>query len=175
MLALALVLTLLLLAVMVFDATRYIIPNWLVGVLVLLYPTLWIVSPMALVWWPNILGGPVIALAMFAVGYLLFVLRSMGGGDVKLLAVLGLWTGTVAALEFLIYTAILGGVLSVVLYFTRPVFVWYDAQRVKAGKPAIAIPKIFTVGEPVPYGIAIAGAFLWLLWHGCIPGLGLVE
>lgn len=101
------------------------------------------------------------------IGMPVFAMRLMGGGDVKLLIVLGLWVGTAAGLEFFIYTALLGGLLALVLVAVRPATAWLCSKR--AVMPSI--PRIFTYGEPLPYGVAIALAFVIVLWMGKVPGL----
>ena len=71
------------------DCTRYTIPNWLVGSLLVLYPVAVYLSPEAVDW----KMAMVAMLLVFAVGYIIFSLRVMGGGDVKLITVLALWVG----------------------------------------------------------------------------------
>jgi len=65
------------------------------------------------------LPGLGVALAGWAVGILLFIpfflLRGMGGGDVKLLAALGAWVGPAALLSLTFYTAIAGGVMALMV------------------------------------------------------------
>src|SRR5262245_18997501 len=55
-------------------------------------------------------GGWVVGLFLFLP---FFVLRGMGGGDVKLLAALGAWLGPQQVLWLAIYTGIAGGVMGV--------------------------------------------------------------
>ena len=156
------VLTLALLAVIVVDATHYIIPNTLN--LALLAMTM-----LAMVWLPFV---PLTALAaaglVLAVGLCLFALGLMGGGDVKLLAVLTLWTGwSIATIQFLFLTAIAGGVLVVIILLLRAIV----PPILFRSDPARVIPDLFMRGKPVPYGLAIAAGFLWMLWMGLVPVL----
>src|SRR5580765_109479 len=64
-------------------------------------------------------AGLGVALAGWAVGIVLFIpfflLRGMGGGDVKLLAALGAWVGPASLLSITFYTAIVGGVMALVI------------------------------------------------------------
>jgi prepilin peptidase CpaA len=136
-------------AVILYDARRYVIPNWLnfaIGALYVVYFALVLPQP----WW----GGVAACGAMFVAGFLLFTLGIMGGGDVKLLTVSMLWTGwSVLSLQFLFATAIAGGVLAIALILLRRIillFKWRNA------------PRIFMRGQPIPYGIAIALGFLWV-------------
>lgn len=159
------VLTLFLLGIFYFDVTRYIIPNWICGVLLALYPAMILMTPDL----PenfSVLWSVGAFLIVFAVGVAIFALRWAGGGDVKLLAVLALWTGREATFEFVLYTALLGGLLGVVLIISRPCI-----GRMVAPEKLESIPRVLRHGEPLPYGLAITVAFLILLWMGKIPGL----
>jgi len=64
-------------------------------------------------------SGLGMALAGWMVGVLLFIpfflLRGMGGGDVKLLAALGAWLGPASLLSLTFYTAIAGGVMALIV------------------------------------------------------------
>ena len=145
-------------AVMLLDITRYIIPNLLnLGILVLYIAAAYMLGlPFG---WALLAAGVTL---LFGLG--LFALGLMGGGDIKLLVVLMLWTGwSIVSLQFVMMTAVFGGVLVVVVLLMRatlpPLF--------SAGK----LPRILTRKEPVPYGVAIAGAFLFLLSQGMIAGV----
>jgi len=85
-----------------------------------------------------------VALAAFAVLAVLFALRWMGGGDVKLLTALALWIEPVWFLKLVIMMSLLGGLLTIVLGM------WHITRR---RKDRLAIP----------YGVAIATAGLWVL------------
>jgi prepilin peptidase CpaA len=158
MFILALFLTLLMLLVILWDCTRFIIPNWLVGLVIVAYPALVLLSPQAVDWKMALLAGS----GAFVFGFLLFSFRIMGGGDVKLLAACCLWTGLAMMVEFILYTSILGGALAIFLLSGRPL-AQYISAKLFPNKPAI---RLFQKGEPAPYGVAIAGAFLTLLWQG---------
>lgn len=158
------ILTLFLLGVMVYDLTRYIIPNWMVLVLLVLWPVMVWMQPMPddfNLWYT--LG---VGVAAFIIGIAIFALRWMGGGDVKLLAVLALWLGPQSILPFLVYMGALGGILALVLLMVRPL-----AGRFAPEGKAENLPRLLRYKEPVPYGVAIAIAFLIQLWMGQIPGL----
>ena len=91
------------------DALTMRIPNWLNILIALLF------FPMAL-----LTGMPVVdiglhvavGVGMFVLGFALFSLGLFGGGDAKLLAAAGLWLGWPDLLNFLVVTAIAGGILA---------------------------------------------------------------
>lgn len=149
--------------VVVSDATHYIISNTLNLVLLGLYVAAALLLPMT-PWLPAVAAAGII----LAVGLGLFTLGLMGGGDIKLLVVLSLWTGwSAATAQFIFLTAIFGGVLVVLVLVLRAVLapLWLKLR------PARNLPRLLTRKQPVPYGIAIAAAFSWLLWTGGIAGI----
>ncbi len=148
------------LAVMVFDASKFIIPNWLVGSLLLVYPVALFLAHFAVDWKMDLLG----MLITFAIGYFVFALRMMGGGDVKLIIVLALWVGWEKLAMFGFNFALLGGILSIVILLVRKIIPHIVSDKGK-------LPRILRDKQPVPYGLAIAGAFLMMLYSNDIPVL----
>jgi prepilin peptidase CpaA len=144
--------------VIFFDITRFIIPNWLVGGLLLLYPVAVALSPTPIDWQTSL----ICMLAVFAVGYVVFAMSWMGGGDIKLITVLALWVGLEKLPEFMLGFAVLGGILSLSVWLTRKALPFITAKR-------DTLPRILREGEPVPYGVAIAIAFTVLLYQQAIP------
>lgn len=160
-------LTALLVIIFFYDLIRYIIPNWTVGTLLVLWPVMLLISPTfpeGFVFWHSLL----VFGAVFLVGFWLFSKRVTGGGDVKLLAVLSLWTGTQSTVELITFMALLGGGMAMLCLLTRPV-----AAKFIPAEKAASVPRILRYKEPIPYGIAITLAFGYLLWKGLIPGLPL--
>lgn len=146
------------------DATRYIIPNWLNALIIVLYVIFAFATPEKLDW----LSGLYAFLIVLACSYPLFAFRLVGGGDVKLLCALSLWCGlSKTLLAFILYTGLLGGLLSILLLSLRPFIAWLGSKL----KRKIPVPKVLTYGQDIPYGLAITIAFLILLWSGQIPGI----
>ncbi|MDX1975506.1 MAG: prepilin peptidase [Rickettsiales bacterium] len=145
------------------DVTRYIIPNWLVASLLLLYPLAIYLSPVSVDWLMALAGMGII----FAVGFALFAFRFVGGGDIKLLTVLALWVGWALLVDYMVLVTLLGGVLSVVLYVLRKLLRYVPKKKER--------PRILRDGEPVPYGVAIAFAMLYFIWSGQIELLPAVK
>jgi prepilin peptidase CpaA len=88
--------------------------------------------------WQNV----AVFLVLLAAGTLLFSMQWMGGGDVKLLAALGLWVNISAGVWLLATTLLAGGVLAAI----------YIGVRVARGQP---FSKKYQ-SKGIPYGIAIA-------------------
>jgi len=99
-------------------------------------------------------------LALLAAGALLFGLGVWGGGDAKLLAAVGAWTGFVGLPRLLLVMALAGGVLALAVIILR------RSHLVKGERPRLFGQRFVASGH-VPYGIAIAaGAIDW--WGGAI-------
>jgi prepilin peptidase CpaA len=123
-----------------------------------------------------LLGGLLGALLAFLLTFPLFMLRSMGGGDVKLLTAVGAFLGPYNTFVALLATALVGGVLAIVVSLHRKrlgasitgtftVMRGLALKAISAGE-VDAVPTLETEGAvTVPYGIAIAvGAVIGLLW-----------
>jgi prepilin peptidase CpaA len=143
------------LIVIVSDTLRYIIPNWLNLGILLAYVLAAVLLPSQPLW--SVAAASLVLL--FGLGS--FSLGLMGGGDVKLLTVLVLWTGwTISTLSFLFLTAIAGGVLVVIVLMARVLI----PPFLRRNHPEKPLPRILARKQPVPYGIAIALAFLWVMY-----------
>lgn len=157
-----LVLSALMLWVVVSDMARYIIPNRLNLCILALYVPAAFLLPVDPLW------APLAAAIVLIVGLGFFALGLMGGGDIKLLVALSLWTGwSLATLQFILMTTIFGGLLVVVVLLMRGLLpgLWL---KMHPGKP---LPRVLTRKQPVPYGVAVAVAFLYMLWAGLVPGV----
>lgn len=155
-------LTAALVGVILFDISRYIIPNMLNLAIFVLY--VWAAYVLDLPWIMALMAAGIV----LVIGLGMFALGLMGGGDIKLLVVLTLWTGWgTQTLQFIMLTAIAGGVLVVIVlllrFFLPPFF-----SKLSPGRN---VPRLLQRKQPVPYGIAIAAAFLFMMSMGAVPGL----
>ena len=151
--------------VVISDVVHYIIPNTLNALIVVLYGAAVVLVPIH-GWLPALAAAGV----MLAVGLGMFSLGLMGGGDIKLLVALSLWTGwDMATPRFIFLTAIAGGLLVIVVLLLRVMVppLWLKLS------PTKNLPRFLVRKEPVPYGIAIAVAFAWLLSIGQVAGVSL--
>ena len=121
------------------------IANWLNGAIALGAPLFWWASEMAL--WPDIALQIAMATATFAVLSILFAIKAMGGGDVKLLTAAALWFDLSSGWKMLVAVAIVGGLVTIVMIAVRHL-PW----------PATARTRIVSLrrDEGIPYGVAIA-------------------
>lgn len=127
------------------------IANWLTGAVALGAPVFWWASGLSL--WPGVALQLGVALVAFAILAILFAIRAMGGGDVKLLTALALWIAPVQFGQLVVLMALLGGLLTLALG------AWHVMQR---RKDRLAIP----------YGVAISAAGLWILGVHYFPAAG---
>ena len=92
----------------------------------------------------------VCALAVLAVGFTLFALRWIGGGDAKLASATTLWLGFGLALPYLVYAALLGGVLTLLILALRRLPLTPFMARYRW------LERLHDNKSGVPYGIALA-------------------
>jgi prepilin peptidase CpaA len=95
-----------------------------------------------------------IGFAVLSVTFVLFSLNLLGGGDAKLIAAGSVWIGANHIVEYLVFVAIFGGVLSLVILGYRN---WFPAQRLAL--PGWAL-RLHVRKGPIPYGIAVAAGGL---------------
>ncbi|RUP09373.1 prepilin peptidase [Hyphomicrobium sp.] len=95
-----------------------------------------------------------IGFAILGVTFVLFSLNFLGGGDAKLIAAGSIWIGANDIIEYLVFVAVFGGVLSLAILGYRN---WFPAQ-------SFALPgwaqRLHVHSGPIPYGIAIAAGAL---------------
>lgn len=178
LLAMSLLLALLCAAV-VSDLRSRLIPNVLVlaGLVMAfsLHAAAWIGGTVSLAgpqWWAPLAGSA----AGLAVLMPLYLMRACGGGDVKLMAMIGAFIGTKAVLTAALYTLLAGGLLSMLFMFGRGVaaqvlanvrFLLVDwVSRVRGGHIVAFAPLEHTAAR-LPYAVAIAvgtvASWLWPL------------
>jgi prepilin peptidase CpaA len=114
--------------------------------------------------------GAALALAIF---FPMFALRLLGAGDVKLMTVVGSFTGASALLSITLYTFILGGVLAiaVIVYTAQARKVWDNLRLYltnltmrRYGDTGALPPMATATASRLPYALAIAGGTLfWLI------------
>lgn len=140
------------------DARRFRIPNVLPLVLLVLFPAYVLTSPRPVVWEQHVL----IACLVLVAGFLIYVRKLAGAGDIKLLGAASLWAGPEHLGVMLVVTTLAGGLLALVMACV----VFFRCR--KTGGPGLAA----AAKTPIPYGVAIATGGLCtliLLFHPVSP------
>jgi len=104
--------------------------------------------------WSTFFIHLVAGLAILIVGFAMFVRGWLGGGDAKLMSAAALWLGFENLPSFLLWTALLGGGLAIILLSYRRILPppWLLRQHWAL--------RLHDPKEGIPYGIALAGAAL---------------
>ena len=145
---LAIILGALMLAAAAEDAARLRISNWTVlGVLAGALLAM-VLEGFGLALWQN----AVIFVGLLAAGTVLFGWGKVGGGDVKLIAAVGLWSDFAAAPSLLAAIFIAGGALALLILGAR-----------QYGTPAISARAAVLKPQNIPYGVAIATGTILML------------
>lgn len=134
------------------DLTTMKIPNWISGLLILGFFPAAFATGLPLTDMAMALG---VGVAALFVGMGMFALRWIGGGDAKLMAAVSLWLGLAGIAPFLLFTALVGGGLCLLLMSVRAQF------QVFALNAPGWVARLMQPKGDIPYGVAIAvGALL---------------
>lgn len=127
------------------DVTSYTIPNWVSLALAGAFPifALALGAPLSQIGMQILFGA-----AILAVGFFLFQAKIIGGGDAKLLAAGAIWTGSIAFIPFIFWTALSGGVMALSLLLARR-FVPQTANTPNF------VNRLLKHEGGIPYGLAI--------------------
>ena len=107
--------------------------------------------------WSGLVSHALGAAVVFAVGVTMFALGQWGGGDVKFMAASSLWLGWPVLVGYVLWVAIAGGVLGVlVLAFRR----WHLPEAWQE-RPWLA--RLHRAGQGLPYGVALGAGGLVML------------
>lgn len=129
------------------DLTSMTIPNWISVALVVGFFPAALATGLTPLQVAAHLGVGLVALVL---GMALFALRWIGGGDAKLMAAACLWLGLSGSAVFLLWTAVAGGLFSLILMGARA-----QAQLLPASGPAW-LSRLLQPKADIPYGVAIA-------------------
>jgi len=133
------------------DLLTMRIANWLVLLVAGVYLALALWAQLS---WADIGMSAAAAAVVLAVAFTFFALGWIGGGDAKLIAATTLWVGFGLMLQYLLYAALLGGALTLILLLVRR----YPLPARLAGYKWI--DRLHDKKTGVPYGIALAIAAL---------------
>lgn len=100
--------------------------------------------------WKLILGHVTIGAIAFGVCFALFLLNLIGGGDVKLVGATALWLGGPPMYNYIMFSAILGGLVGIILIIAR-----FAAKKFGLPKKPKWLRGILRRKAHMPYGIAL--------------------
>jgi prepilin peptidase CpaA len=151
------------------DFRFFKIPNRIVASILILYPAYVVSSPENVAWGASLMAAGV----LFVAGLFLFRFGAMGGGDVKLLVAVSLWSGFENYLTMMVVTACVGVLLiPLSAFLTSLKFAKAEAAQ-SGGAGALAGARTFGSalagmrfvhlrGHWIPYGVAIAAAGIYI-------------
>lgn len=148
-----------------FDAGRFTIPNWISLALVALFGAAVLFHPTPIDW-PLHLAAMGLVLVAMLVAYRFGI---VGGGDLKLVTAVALWTGLDALPQLLLMIALAGGALALGLLVLRRLL--SGVLIAQTFRETVTLPRLLLPGEAIPYGIAIAAG--GILVARKLPHLGL--
>lgn len=133
------------------DLLTMRIANWLVGAVVVAYGVLAFLAGLS---WGEIGMALAAAAIVLAISFAFFAFGWIGGGDAKLVSATVLWIGFGLMLQYLLYAALLGGALTLMILSLRryPLPSWLARHQ--------WIDRLHNPKSGVPYGIALAAAAL---------------
>jgi len=138
------------------DLASYTIPN----VLSLALVGAFAVFAVAIGMTPGTIGMHLLAgILALAVGFTLFALGYVGGGDAKLFGAIVLWLGFRNLLDFAFLVSVFGGALALLLLSLRR----WPLPAALMGQSWLV--RLHDSRSGVPYGIALAAGALILLPH----------
>ena len=147
-------LPLLLAAAAGWDLASFTIPNFLT----LAFPVVFAIFVVAAGLSPAVIGWHLLAGTIgLSIGFTLFALGYIGGGDAKLFAAVALWLGLKDMLSYALLASVFGGLLTLGLLFLRqlplPDFLTRQTW----------IAKLHDQRSGIPYGVALAAGAFFLL------------
>ena len=139
----------LMVAAAVIDLLSYRIPNQLVLALFALFIVVAALNWSEVPWLSHLAA----AILIFGAGILLYAIRQMGAGDVKLLAVVALWSGVFPLPRLMVFVSVCGLIGMLTLIVLRVV-----APRLqpRGASERRKLPRVLTKGQGIPYAIGIA-------------------
>jgi prepilin peptidase CpaA len=145
------------------DIASFRIPNFLSAAVIaafILFSVALAVTPGFMGWHAlaGMFGWHVLAgIAALVLGFALFALGYIGGGDAKLFAAVALWLGFANLLDYALIASLFGGALTLCILFLRRIEL--PAAAMRHGW----IERLHDSRSGIPYGVALsAGAFIVL-------------
>lgn len=136
------------------DLASFTIPNFINIAVIAVFPLFALAAGLPL----SAVGLHLLAgFVGLAIGFTLFGLGYIGGGDAKLFAGVALWMGFADLMPYALLASVFGGFLTLALLMLRQ----WPLPEVMARQPWIL--KLHDSRSGIPYGVALAaGAFILL-------------
>ena len=138
------------------DLASFTIPNLLTAALAAAFVLFAVATALSL---PAIAWHLAAGLAGLALGFTLFTLGYIGGGDAKLFAAITLWLGFSDLAAYALAASLLGGLLTLVILVLRQ----YPLPALAARQDWLL--RLHGEKSGIPYGVALAAGALLLLPH----------
>ena len=148
-----------LLAATVTDVAAYRIPNMFVLALVVLFFVLAALHAPDVDWLSHVAS----LCLVFGAGIVVYALRQIGAGDVKLLAAIALWSGVYSLMDVLFWVSICGLMGMLMILALRALLP--RLAIVAPGLRSQSLPRVFSKGQGIPYGIAIGSGAILASFH----------
>jgi prepilin peptidase CpaA len=133
------------------DLLTMKIANWLIAALIVSYFALAMIAGVS---WNEIGMNAAAGVLVLVFSFAFFVFGWIGGGDAKLVAATAMWVGFPLLLPYVVYAALLGGGLTLIIIAMR-------RYPLPAGLSSVKwIDRLHDNKSGVPYGIALAIAGL---------------
>jgi prepilin peptidase CpaA len=136
------------------DVSSFTIPNFLSLALIGVFALFAIAAGLNM----GTIGGHLLAgLAGLVIGFTLFALGWIGGGDAKLFAAIALWLGFHDLMDYALLASVFGGALTLLLLALRQ----WPLPQILARQTWVL--RLHDTRSGIPYGVALAaGAFILL-------------
>ncbi len=148
------------------DLRSYLIPNRIVLAIIALYPIYCLsgyLGGMPVDWSGGVLGAALV----FALGFTIFSMGMVGGGDVKLAAAVALWTGLGWLVMLGLIVGLAGGLLSIGIISARTLTIMRMPTELRVAVYPYGRFNTFRaiLQTPAPYGAAIAFGGLFIIYR----------
>jgi prepilin peptidase CpaA len=140
----------------VWDLASFTIPNFLSLALIGLFAVFALAAGLTL---PQVGLHLLAGFTGLAVGFGMFAMGWIGGGDAKLFAAVALWLGFTDLLPYALLASIFGGLLTLGLLMARQ----WPLPAVLARQPWLL--RLHDAQSGIPYGVALAAGAFCLLPH----------
>lgn len=147
------------------DVARFVIPNRICAAIAALWPAYAAARLGGGLSLHDAAFGLAFGAGALVAGFLLFAMRLVGGGDVKLFAATALWAGPALGLPFVFVVLAGGGILALSYLAFRTLRAMCDAPVPGLPRANLGGAIAGALRSEVPFGVAIALGGLFVAWR----------